>query len=191
MINQVDENKRIELRKFEAEYGHTIKLFDFKPGQLVQVRNTMIEKDLSRKLKARYLGPLVVIRRTRGGSYILAEMNGAVLKEKVAAFRVLPHHARYEPIELPENIHELIDLSPVQLDNMLDNEEIDNDLVFDNIPNLREPAYEDSTYDLDNGDQSEDSTERDSDDEGNECSHDLSRLTRAQAKVKVPSKNRT
>ena len=99
---------------------------------------------------ARYFGPLVVIRRTKGGSYILAEMDGMVLKEKVAAFRILPHVARYEPIELPQNIHDLIDLNKEQLEHLVNEEDDSNDplqedLIFDAIPNLRiEDESEDS-----------------------------------------------
>ena len=89
----------------------------------------------------RYKGPMVVIRRTKGGSYIIAEMDGTVLKEKVAAFHVIPHVSRYEPIELPENIHKLIDLTPEQLDALVedkdDEENIWNDdYIFDKIPNI-------------------------------------------------------
>ena len=91
-------------------------------------------------------------------------MNGAVLKEKVGAFRVLPHHARYEPIELPDNIHDLIDLSPTQLENMVDNEEIDNDLVFDGMPKLKEPVYDEEwnePEEVSNGDVSGSDTKED------------------------------
>ena len=84
---------------------------------------------------------MVVIRRTKGGSYIIAEMDGTVLKEKVAAFRVIPHTARYAPIELPKNIHDLIDLTPQQLDALIedkdDEEHVwDEDYAFHRIPNL-------------------------------------------------------
>jgi hypothetical protein len=151
MIARVTEKKRQELRRFEKEYRHVIKDFDFKPGTLVQVRNTRIEKSLDRKMYPRYIGPMIVIRRTKGGAYILAEMDGMVLKEKVAAFRVLPHVARYEPIELPENIHDLIDLSPDQLHKMVEEDNVEEgwapgrDYVFDAIPNLRMPAYDDNS----------------------------------------------
>ena len=37
---------------------------------------------------------MVVIKRTRGGSYILAELNGALSKSRVAAFRVIPYLPR-------------------------------------------------------------------------------------------------
>ena len=150
MMRRVDQNKRKELRVFELKYRTTIKDWNFEPGRLVQVRNSGIEKNLDQKMYARYFGPLVVIRRTKGGSYILAEMDGTVLKEKVAAFRILPHVARYEPIELPQNIHDLIDLNKEQLEHLVNEEDNGNDplqedLIFDAIPNLRiEDESEDS-----------------------------------------------
>ncbi|ESK81533.1 hypothetical protein Moror_15658, partial [Moniliophthora roreri MCA 2997] len=125
MMEKVDEIKQQNLRQFEREFINKIKEYDFKPGTLVQMHNTAIEKELDRKMYPRYLGPMIVIRRTKGGLYILADMNGAVKKKKVAAFRVLPYHARYEPIELPENIHDLIDLSKEQLEKMLETDDVD------------------------------------------------------------------
>ena len=67
---------------------------------------------------------MVVICHTRGGSYIIAEMDGTVLKEKVGAFRVLPHMECYTPIELPDNIHDLIDLMAEQLENLVEKEDL-------------------------------------------------------------------
>jgi len=46
------------------------------------------------KMKPRYLGPMIVIRRTRYGAYRLAELDGAVSRLRYAAFRLLPYHAR-------------------------------------------------------------------------------------------------
>jgi hypothetical protein len=142
MMDRVDETKRRNLRVFEIKYRHTIKDWDFKPGTLVQMRNSTIEKNLDRKMYPRYKGPLVVIRRSKGGAYILAEMDGTVLREKVAAFRVLPHVARYEPIDLPEDITKLIDINTEQLESMVNDDEesyggLGPDYPFDAIPNLR------------------------------------------------------
>ncbi|KAI5823027.1 hypothetical protein K523DRAFT_357948 [Schizophyllum commune Tattone D] len=99
-----------------------MKLLDFKPGSLVLVRNTRIEKSHSDKLAPRYHSPMVVIRRTTGGSYILAELNGTVFQNKIGAFWVLPYRSQTS-IVLPENIHDLIDLSPVELDELLRSQE--------------------------------------------------------------------
>ncbi|ESK82079.1 hypothetical protein Moror_13397 [Moniliophthora roreri MCA 2997] len=143
MMEKVDKIKQQNLRQFEQEFINKIKDYDFKPGTLVQMRNMAIEKELDRKMYPRYLGPMIVIKRTKGGLYILADMNGAVKKEKVAAFRVLPHHARYEPIELPENIHDLIDLSKEQLEKMLETKHASQydgeDFAFTKVPKMRRP----------------------------------------------------
>lgn len=66
----------------------------FRKGDLVLVRNTRIEKELNRKTKPRYLGPFVVERQTKGGSYVLREMNGVLSKRGIAAFRLVPYISR-------------------------------------------------------------------------------------------------
>ena len=73
------------------------------------MRNSRVEKELDRKTKPRYLGPFEVLRRTQGGSYILKEMDGTVSRRGVAAFRLLPYHAR-KGIPLPINDLHLDDL---------------------------------------------------------------------------------
>ncbi|RPD52655.1 hypothetical protein L227DRAFT_617658 [Lentinus tigrinus ALCF2SS1-6] len=88
-------------RKFERDNRFTIRNFDFKAGRLVLMRNTAIEKSLNRKMRARYLGPYVVVSRNRGGAYIVAELNGAVFDRPVAAFRLIPYLAREDVIPLP------------------------------------------------------------------------------------------
>src|SRR6266702_8927969 len=81
------------VQQFERQYVNTIRNFDFQPGALVLVQNSSIEMDLSRKAKPRYIGPMVVVRRTQNGSYRLAELDGAVSNLRFAAFHLVPYHA--------------------------------------------------------------------------------------------------
>src|SRR5205085_4693515 len=100
-----DKNKRDWARRYEKEYRASIKDYKFKPGDLVLMRHTQIEDSLDRKMKLRWLGPMIVIRQSRGGSYILSEMDGSTLHNKIAKFRVIPYYPR-KNIKLPDNIHE-------------------------------------------------------------------------------------
>ena len=61
----------------------------------------------------RYLGPLIVISRNRGGAYIVAELDGSVFNRPVAAFRVIPYFTRRR-LEVPP-LNKLIDISVCQL----------------------------------------------------------------------------
>ena len=65
------------------------------------MRNTAIEKSLNRKMRPRYLGPLVVVSRNKGGAYIICELNGTVFDRPIAAFRIIPYNAR-KSITLPD-----------------------------------------------------------------------------------------
>ena len=85
---------------FEDAHAKTIQDFNFKKGALVLLRNTKIEKSLNRKMKPRYLGPLLVITRNRGGAYRLAELDGTPFDRPTAAFRVIPYLARKRPIHI-------------------------------------------------------------------------------------------
>jgi hypothetical protein len=103
---------------FERDHAHTLRNFDFKLGDLVLIRNTAIEKALNRKMRARYLGPLIVVSRNKGGAYIIAELDGSVFDRPIAAFRVVPYFAR-DSIELPP-LDTLIDISQKRLIEMED-----------------------------------------------------------------------
>jgi len=111
--------------RFEHEHAQTMKDFDFKLGDLVLVRNTAIEKALNRKMRARYLGPLIVISRNRGGAYVVSELDGSVFDRPVAAFRVIPYFARSK-IDLPP-LEELLDISQTRLEQMIDSDDADPD----------------------------------------------------------------
>lgn len=80
--------------QFKWEHGNTIWEFNFKQGDLVLARNTKIEKSLNRKMRPRYIGPLIVISRNRGGAYILAKLNGVVFNWPFAQFRVIAYFSQ-------------------------------------------------------------------------------------------------
>jgi hypothetical protein len=140
MRQKITQKKRDWLLRYERENRHTIKDLAFKRGDLVLVRNTEIESSLDKKMKARYNGPMIVVSRSRGGSYILAEMDGTVSQQKVGAFRVIPYFARSH-IELPDDVYEWIDVSGEALQRVEDGpEDVENnykDFNFDGV-NLRD-----------------------------------------------------
>ena len=136
---KIDEDKRKRVEKYEAEHKATIKDYHFKPGDLVLMRNTSIESSLNRKLKPRYIGPLVVLHRNKGGAYVIAELDGTVYGSTVGAFRLVPYHARTS-IDLPENIHEVIDRGPEALELLKKRAADSNplhDLAFDKMPKYK------------------------------------------------------
>jgi len=138
MRARVSEQKIKRLLKYEKDHKAVIKDYKFKLGDLILVRNTAIEKSLDKKMKARYLGPMVVIRRTKGGSYVIAELNGALWQQKVGAFRCVPYFAR-RSIELPENVLEWLEISEEGLQRILSSGDVDqewtgeDDLTFGNM----------------------------------------------------------
>ena len=84
--------------QFEKHFERRLMKRAYKPGELVLVRNTAIEKELDRKTKPRYLGPYQVVRQTKGGSYVLQELDGTINRHGWAAFRLLPYFPRSENI---------------------------------------------------------------------------------------------
>ncbi|KIJ08137.1 hypothetical protein PAXINDRAFT_89329 [Paxillus involutus ATCC 200175] len=74
------------IKQFKQTFKNHIKDYNFAPESLVL--------ELNRKTKPRYLGPMLVVRRTKGGLYMLAELDGSISKLRYAAFRLLPYHMR-------------------------------------------------------------------------------------------------
>ena len=83
-------SRHASIRQFEKQFANTIRDYDFAPGSLVLVRNMAPNMD---KMKPRYLGPMVVLRRTRNGAYQLSELDGAASRLRYATFRLIPYHA--------------------------------------------------------------------------------------------------
>src|SRR5277367_2332165 len=79
---------------FERKYTKTIRDFDFKKGNLVLLRNSQVEYTLNKKMKPRYLGPLIIVARNKGGTYIVCELDGSVLHYPIAAIHLIPYLAR-------------------------------------------------------------------------------------------------
>lgn len=139
-MSKVTAEKVQRVAEYERVNKATIKAWDFKRGDLVLMRNTAIESSLNKKMRPRYLGPLVVVARNRGGAYILAELDGSVYQNKVGAFRVIPYHAR-KSIELPCIPNQGFDLREEELQELVESddtgEEVYDDLNFKGMARLK------------------------------------------------------
>ncbi|KNZ76464.1 hypothetical protein J132_10439 [Termitomyces sp. J132] len=93
MRERVGKDKLQWASKFAEEHKNSIKDFNFKPLDLVLVKNIITESSHSAKMLPCFHNPIVVITKTRGGNYIVVEVEGAVWQARVAAFRVVPYRA--------------------------------------------------------------------------------------------------
>jgi hypothetical protein len=114
-------------KRFELVHKRTLRDYNFEKGDLVLLRNTQIEKSLNRKMRPRYLGPLIVIERNFGGAYIICELDGSVFHRPVAAFRLLPYLAR-KSIPLPPNF---LDIDSERLEALRKTLDVDEDIDED------------------------------------------------------------
>ena len=128
MRDTVTKSRQKNLERFEKQHGSRIIDFDFQPGALVLIRNSRFEEALNRKTKPRYVGPMVVVRKTIGMSYVVAELDGTQSQLRVAGYRLIPYFPRtatLEPLDEasceednsaddPEDIEYLASLSPDQ-----------------------------------------------------------------------------
>jgi len=146
MRQRVTLEKMRRVAKYEFSHRHKISNRIYKPGDLVLIRNSMVSASLNSKLKPRYLGPMIIVRRTQGGSYIVAELDGSVCQSKIGAFRVIPYFAR-EKMDLPDNWENIIDANNEMLREIEDQGLEDNpeakDYYFEGI-NLDGSVSEDS-----------------------------------------------
>jgi hypothetical protein len=101
---------------FEETFARTMANFDSEPGRLVLLRNSRIEESLNRKTKPRYIGPYVVVKCTKGGSYILAELDGSIFRIHAAAFHIVPYQSRSHS-RVP--VTRLVDVSVDDLDDLM------------------------------------------------------------------------
>ena len=77
--------------QFEQRFQRRLSQDTYEPGELVLVRNTAIEMSHNRKHQLCYLGPYRIVRQSLGKAYTVAEFDGAVLRQKIGAFRLLPY----------------------------------------------------------------------------------------------------
>ncbi|PBK95928.1 hypothetical protein ARMGADRAFT_924954 [Armillaria gallica] len=117
--------------KFEKDHEYSIRDFNFQKGDLVLMRNTQIEKALNRKMHARYLGPLVILGRNKGGAYLLCELDGLTFARPVAAFRLLPYFARKKIDVLDINV--IIDVPPARINDLFASSD---DGTLNDLPDL-------------------------------------------------------
>jgi len=111
--------------RFSRDHASKIKDYNFTLGSLVLIRNMHFEKSLNRKMRLRYIRPMIIISRNRGSAYILAELNGAVLQRPIRAFRVIPYYPRCT-ITLPL-LEDILDISTEELRRREESKEVDEE----------------------------------------------------------------
>ena len=131
---------------FKQEHFSPITDYNFKLGDLVLIRNIAIEKSLNHKMRVRYIGPLIVLSRNKGGAYIISELNGSVFDRPIAAFRIIPYFAR-QRIDVPP-LDELTNITSRQLreleeTTLSDLDDEDEDVVANRYPSPDEDDEED------------------------------------------------
>ncbi|KAG6883560.1 hypothetical protein C0992_008455 [Termitomyces sp. T32_za158] len=137
MRERVGKDKLKWALKFAEEHKNSIKDYNFKPLDLVLVKNMITESSFSAKMMPCFHGPLVVITKTKGGNYIVAELDGSVWQARVAAFRVVPYKA-HKKLTLPQGLEKWVDITPAKLQELKEElrkpaEERFKDLSFESV----------------------------------------------------------
>lgn len=86
--------------QFERRFHSRLRKIPLQPGQLVLVRDVSRDTNLAGKYTPRYAGPYEVVRMTKKETYVIKELNGAVLRQGFAGFRLLPYRSR-----VPSDLH--------------------------------------------------------------------------------------
>jgi len=115
--------------RFSREHTTKTRDYNFAPGSLMLIRNTRFEKSLNRKMRPRYIGPMIIISHNRGGAYIVAELNGAVLDRPIGAFHIIPYFPR-RTITL-SSLEDVLDISTEELHRC--EQSIDPDKEFNTL----------------------------------------------------------
>lgn len=106
------------VENYKKIYKSSFRNFDFKSGALVLVCSSKYDKAVGSKMMPWYIGPMIVLRCTKGGSYQLAELDSAISKLCFAAFCLIPDWprdwkevqlTRMEDDAVPLHISELMD----------------------------------------------------------------------------------
>src|SRR5882724_7016118 len=128
MLPRVLKARKQLAAQFVKHFSSTIQEYDFEVRLLVLVHNSHIEKELNCKTKPCFLGPMVVVHHTKGGAYILAELNGAISRLRYTAFRIIPYLSRF-PDRIP--VTSLLDNVQLCLESFPPADEPANDHLFD------------------------------------------------------------
>jgi hypothetical protein len=99
--------------------------------------NTQIEKSLNKKMRTRYIGPLIVVSCNYGDVYILSKLDGTVLHRPIAAFRLLPYFP-HKSIPLPPDIIDIDDTRLQEMEHSLDTDGDEEDTYQNPTDNITE-----------------------------------------------------
>ncbi|KNZ72141.1 hypothetical protein J132_04422 [Termitomyces sp. J132] len=114
MRERVRKDKLQWVLKFAEEHKNSIKDFNFRPLDLVLVKNMITESSHSAKMLPYFHGPMVVITKTKGGNHIVAKLNRSFWQTRVAVFRVVSYRAQRQ-LELSQCLEQWVDITPEKL----------------------------------------------------------------------------
>jgi len=127
MVDWVLKAHNLSAAQFMSHFSSTIIDYNLPVGSLMLIQNYHVKKELNCKTKACYLGPMVVIHLSKGGAYVLAEMNGTVSRLQYSSFHVVPY--------LPWSLENIL------LTSLLVAEDLEEVLVHSDDPLADDPEH--------------------------------------------------